>query len=245
MSPKEVTELVTAIAALIGVLAWPVAFASILFLLRKELKQIAVKIPSALDRVQTVKIGAVVAQLKELADKAVVNDGEGGDVTAEQVHVAVNLQVQADLIGKGKLLAQMDRLSIEYDTIRRAMSGGSKRTSQMTKILVQMRGLGRSVSDHIDVYKSSGSAGSRLAAIAMMQMEPQKADIPWLIERFKSEAPFVFYHAALALQNSANSATALERDSVIEAAKSALRVINSFSGIPDPNTIHVLESLLK
>jgi len=77
----------------------------------------------------------------------------------------------------------------------------------------------------------------------MMQMEPQKADIVWLAERFKIEYPFVFYHSALALQNIVDSSTGERRKRAIEAATSGLEILKKFPGVPDRQTIEVLEGL--
>jgi hypothetical protein len=84
-----------------------------------------------------------------------------------------------------------------------------------------------------------------LAAIAMMQMVPQIADLDWLQERFSSELPFVFYHAALALQNVANICDTREKKAKIrEVAQRALKTVEGFAGVPDRGTIEVLEMLL-
>ena len=115
----------------------------------------------------------------------------------------------------------------------------------MTQVLVRMRSLAPSLVDFIDAYKGSGSAGSRLAAIAMMQMVPRVADLGWLKERFSSEHPFVFYHAALALQNLANISDAPEKKKRLrEAAQQSLSTVKNFPGVPDQGTIQVLEMLV-
>jgi len=115
----------------------------------------------------------------------------------------------------------------------------------MTRIVVKMRSLAPSVINSIDVYKGSGSAGSRLAAIAMMQMVPGKADLDWLKERFTSERAFIFYHAALALQNVGNICrTPQEKKHLRDIAQQALSIVRSFHGTPDRNTVDVLEMLI-
>jgi hypothetical protein len=108
-----------------------------------------------------------------------------------------------------------------------------------------MRSLAPSLIEYLDVYKGSGSAGSRLAAIAMMQMVPTFADVEWLEGRFSSDQPFLFYHAALALQNVADSRETIEgKLEIREAAQRALKQVKSFSGVPDRSTIEVLETLI-
>jgi hypothetical protein len=241
---EDTAKFITAISALIGVLAWPVVIGVGLFYFRNELKGIAAKIPSLIERIKTLKLAGIETQLSDLADKIEMGKGDKGQVTADQVHLSASLKVQANEIGKDRLLAEMDRLAIEYDTIRRAMPAGAPRTRQMTRIVVQMRALSQSVSDMIDAYKSSGSAGSRLAAVVMMQMEPEKADVEWLKARFSSEKPFVFYHSALALQNVVNASSGDERRIAVDAAKEALATVNSSDLAPDKNTVQVLRALV-
>jgi len=245
MTPENIAVLVTSISALLGAVAWPMALVVLVVIFRKELRSVAGRVPMIMDRVQSVKIGALEAQLDELARAVPEDANNAGVVTAEQVKVAAKVEVAAREIGQPELLAQMDRLSIEYDTLRRTMAGGSRRTSMMTKIVVQMRGLSSSVSDAIEAYKSSGSPGSRLAAVVMMQMEPKKADLMWLVGRFGRETPFVFYHAALAIQNVANGASASELPKVIDSAREALDILQGFSGKPDENTVHVLQAIIQ
>jgi hypothetical protein len=108
-----------------------------------------------------------------------------------------------------------------------------------------MRSLAPSLLDFLDTYKGSGSAGSRLAAIAMMQMDPQVADLEWLKDRFSTEHPFVFYHAALALQNVANICdTPAKKKHLRQVVQQALSKIRAFVGTPDQGTIEVLDMLL-
>jgi hypothetical protein len=79
----------------------------------------------------------------------------------------------------------------------------------------------------------------------MMQMVPRVADLEWLKARFSSEQPFLFYHAALALQNVADLSSAPEeRKRLRQVAHEALGAIKSFAGVPDEPTIDVLEMLL-
>ena len=242
---EEAAKLVTAIAALVGALIWPVAVFAIFVIFRREIRTIAGKVPGIIDRVQTLKLGAVEAELRQLAQEVPDTKQRSGVVTAEQVRVAASVEVQSRDIENRELLKQMDRLAIEYDTIRRTMRGGQARTTQMTKILVQMRGLARAVTDSIEIYKSSGFPGSRLAAIAIMQMAPATGDLNWLRDRFYFEAPFIFYHAALALQNISNEADHEKITQVVDLAREVHAKISSFPGGGDADTLEVLDALLR
>ena len=168
-----------------------------------------------------------------------------GMITARQIEAAARIAIETRDVDARTLLGELDRLCLEYDSLRRTLPSGDNRTQAMTRVLVKMRSLAPSVIDYLDIYKGSGSPGSRLAAIAMMQMVPRAADLDWLKDRFSSEQPFLFYHAALALQNVANVCeSAKERRRLREVTQEALDKVKGFAGVPDANTIKVLENLI-
>ncbi len=241
---ESVAKLLVAFATLLGAIAWPLTFLAIVLLFRNELREIAIKIPPLIERIKKGKIGFLELELQEVSDSVPETIEPSGAITNRQVKSAVKIEARADEIGEHELLAQLDRLCMEYDAIRRLQPPGHARTRAMTRVLVQMRVLGLSLSPHIDAYKSSGSAGSRLAAISMMQMKPAIADLSWLVRRFAEEAPFVFYHAALALQNAANDNSYEQRVLIRDAAKEALSIVQSFDGEPDAQSITVLQSII-
>jgi hypothetical protein len=240
----DVPALLTAIAAIIAAVAWPFALLVVLLVYRKPIGIAAIKIPMILDRVHSLKIGALEAELDKVASVSAASSGKG-NVTPDQARVAARIESQASDLGPQELLKQLDRLSLEYDTMRNSMPSGYERTAAMTSVLIKMRALAPSTSFRIDAYKGSGSPGSRLAAIAMMQMEPNLGDLEWLEGRFRAENPFIFYHAALALRNMATHADGEELRSKISAvAKSAKFVVENFEyGVPDPDTIEALSSI--
>jgi hypothetical protein len=237
-------KLLTAIAALVGSLAWPSAILAILWVFRTELRSALNKVP--LDRLKKASLPGVALELERVADaEAEGNGNKGGNITPRQFEAATRIAVQTREVGIQALLGELDRLCLEYDSLRRALPSGENRTRAMTRIIVKMRSLAPSLIEFLDSYKGSGSSGSRLAAIAMMQMIPRKADLDWLRDRFSSEQPFLFYHAALALQNVANiSDTPEKKRHLREIAGQALAAVKSFAGTPDQGTIEVLEMLL-
>jgi hypothetical protein len=237
-------KLLTAIAAVIGALAWPTAIVIVILSFKRELKGALAKMPAVIDRVKALKLGAIEAELDKVVEQSANQDLASGTVSDAEFEAAAKIAIDSAAIGETALAIQLDKLCIEYDTIRRVMPAGYRRTQAMTRAFVRMRALGPAVSDRIDAYKSSGSAGSRLAAIAMMQMEPHKADLPWLVSRFRNDHPFIFYHAALAMQNAANDSTIDRLDAIKSAASESLSILNSFKGEPDKNTIQVLEALI-
>jgi hypothetical protein len=242
----EYAKLLTSIAALVGGLVWPATLLGVIFVFRRELSSVFDMIPIMLDRVKKASMVGVALELERVANaEAESGSGKSGNVTPRQIEAAERITFQTQDINSEALLRAMDRLCLEYDSIRRTLPPGSDRTRAMTRVIVKMRSLAPALANFVDIYKGSGSAGSRLAAIAMMQMEPRIADLNWLRERFSSDQPFAFYHAALALQNVASILhTPEDKRRLRDVAQQALLVIKSFSGPPDANTVEVLEGLI-
>ena len=245
---EGLTKLLTSIAALLGAVAWPGTFFVVIYMFRSELKSALNKVPSFFDRLKKASLpGGVVFELDRVAD-AEVESGidKSGKITPRQHEVAARIAVETRNVSSEAILSELDKLCLEYDSLRRSLPPGANRTRAMTRVLVKMRSLAPSAVGFLDIYKGSGSPGSRLAAIAMMQMDPRVADLEWLKDRFSSEQPFLFYHAALALQNFANTyVTAEDKKHLRELAQQALNAIKGFAGgPPDRDTIQVLEMLI-
>lgn len=241
---EEYAKLLTAVAALVGAVAWPLAILVIVLVFRKELRSILSKVPVLLERVKKASISGIALELDRVAD---AEDGSNkkGAITPLQVEAASRIEIQKREFGSQTLLGELDKLCLEYDSLRRTLPPGDNRTRAMTRVVVKMRSLAPSLVDSLDIYKGSGSPGSRLAAIAMMQMVPLVADLNWLRDRFSSEQPFIFYHAALALQNVANISNTPEKKMHLrKVAEQALAAVKGFAGAPDRNTIDVLDTLL-
>lgn len=239
----DFAKLLTAIASVLGAIAWPATLIALALIFRKALQNAFGRFPFLLDRVTRATIGVVKVDLETVADAE--SDDKSGKITPKQREVATRIAVEKQDVGSRPLLELLDRLCLEYDGLRRTLQPSDFRTHAMRRLFVQMRSLAPSLIEFLDNYKSSGSAGSRLAAIAMMQMVPASADIGWLEERFSSDQPFLFYHAALALQNVADSLDTNDAKIAIrEVARRALKKIESFAGAPDRNTIEVLASLI-
>jgi hypothetical protein len=232
---SDFSKLISAIAALL----WPLIFGAVLFYLRKEAREVLSKVPKLFDRIKSAKFAGTELILENLADKP---DLEKGAVTIDQISVASQIEMDSKNIGLDHLLKELDRLCLEYDQVRRIMPSSPNRTREMTKILVKMRGLSSALSPYVEVYKSSGSPGSRLAAIAIMQMQPELVDIEWIVERFRKEYPFAFYHAALALANLANIPQS--KDLAVVTARRALEILEAFDGTPDQDTVEVLKTII-
>lgn len=243
---KELAALITAVAAVLAAVAWPLAITAVVWIFKIELKAAASKLPRLFDRIHKASLAGIDIELERVANEEAASGGEkGGRITPRQVEAATRIALQSRELSQGALLAELDRLCLDYDGIRRELPAGEERTRAMTRIIVKMRGLAPTVVDYLPVYQGSGSAGSRLAAVAMMQMVPSRADLKWLEERFSHEHPFIFFHAALALQNYASLITTPDGCTRLKAvATRALKQVQAFDGVPDQGTLEVLGSLI-
>ena len=241
----SVAALLTAIAALVASLAWPMAFVTLFILFRTPIRAAAERLPSLIDRMNKVKLGFLEAELDETAAAAAAQPAsQGGEVTPEQIRAAARIEVQAAEIGAQPLLDQMRALCLEYERTRAATLPGRNRTQTFTEILAKMRALGPSLSGHVAEFKKSDLAGSRLAAIAIMQLKPDEADFAWLLERFRTDQPFLFYQSALVLKNTSRSSDPRISATSKATAEKALDAISAYKGPPDENTIAVLKSIV-
>jgi hypothetical protein len=94
---------------------------------------------------------------------------------------------------------QLAGLVQEYETIRSTMDSGDPRTRKMEVVVSKMRALGLAGYPMLPELAASASPGQRLAAVVILQSIPNPDYIPWLAQRLRVDAPFVGYHAAVAL----------------------------------------------
>lgn len=167
------------------------------------------------------------------------------DISPEQIRSAACVEVQAKSLDRATLRDQLQQMCIEYETIRKVLPPSRGRTRAMTEVLLKMRTLGPSVADMLDELKSSDSPGKRLAAVAIMQIDPAKVDFRWLVDRFSQEKPFIFYQSAVALQVVAQQGNPQRRKAAEAAAEEARKVVEAFDGPKDENTLEVLRALVR
>lgn len=164
-------------------------------------------------------------------------------ISAEQIHSASKIEVRARALGSEIVEEQLSQLSAEYENLRLAVPPGNRRTRAMTQVLVKMRTLGTAAAHLVDQLKESTGAGDRLAAVAIMQIDPGKADIGWLESRFENEKPFVFYHAAIALRHVTLAGDEVRAAAAVDAARRAFARIKAFPR-PDHDTVEVLAQIV-
>lgn len=168
---------------------WPLLLGSVAFVFRKEIRLALDKAPALFERIRKASLAGINLELDRVAANEQGAANAGGKVTPRQIEAAARIEVQARDIDSQSLLNELDQLCLQYDSLRRSLPSGPERTEAMTRVLIKMRSLAPSLVSHIEAYKGSGSPGSRLAAIAMMQMVPHVADLGWLKERFRLNTP--------------------------------------------------------
>lgn len=120
--------------------------------------------------------------------------------------------------------AEMVALAAEYEEIRRNQQSGGTRTRHMTAVFSRMKAKAASVHPLPDEFEKSNSPGTRLAAIAILQMFPETAHLHWLANRLDNpeiEKPFVGYQAAVALLEAVRALPAKECAHLIAALTTA------------------------
>ena len=237
-------ELVNAWAAMAQALVWPIVFVVTLFIYRNAIKSLLKGFPDIFRRLNKLDLpGGISAYLS--GEKSDVNSLNSGQVTEKQIVESNKIAEKLTFSQAKQATSVMDDLINEYDKIRRDIPFSSQeRTRILDGIVIKMRVLSASLVDRIGAYRNSVSPGARLAAVVIMQMEPLTVDTEWLVKRFSSEQPFIFYHAAIALERSFHYHADPARKLIWQAADDALNILSKFDGDADQNSLDVLEDIL-
>ena len=173
-------------------------------------------------------------------------------VTSQELQTAeaVAKISSASSISLDDLRNQIGILAAKYDSIRATMPSGDNRTREMEIVASQLRGYALAAYQLLPEYTQSDSAGKRLAAIAFLQIRPDPKYYGWLELLFETEAPFLQYHAAVALRNAAKQATSPEqKEAVRQSCEEAVRHLTDWSQAHDDPTesdrMRVLKEALK
>jgi hypothetical protein len=78
-------KLVTAVAALVGALVWPLTFLALIALFRNELRPILGRVPILLDKIKKASLAGINLELDRVAAEADNSQNESGKITARQV----------------------------------------------------------------------------------------------------------------------------------------------------------------
>jgi hypothetical protein len=207
---------------------------------------------------ENIEVGPLKLALSKSADLATEiptspNPQDQRNAIQQQTRVAENLRDKVALDPEilPEVRKKMDELARQYELLRSARDNQSRHASEaeivaMNKVVSQMRALALSCLPYWDEYAQSERPGDRLAAVVIVQMSPDPKYLDWLADRFQTDRPFIFYHAALALQNMADQCWTEARDQIKNTARRALDQITSFKGgVPDKKTVDILEAILQ
>jgi hypothetical protein len=253
-----VTEVVKAVSGLIAALAWPAIALYVFIRYHKQLGDGLSALAGRLPQAEGLELGPLKIALNKSADLATTipaspDAQDQREAIKEQTKVGKTLRAEA-VQNPGilpEIRKKMDDLARQYELLRAARDSQNRRASdaeivQMNKVVSQMRALAISCVPYWEEYANSTRPGDRLAAVVIVQMSPDPKYLDWLAERFKVDRPFVFYHAALALQNMADQCWMEARDKIKAVAKAALEQLQSFGGgEPDKKTIDILKAILE
>lgn len=238
--------LITAIAALIAAIVWPVSLIVVFLMFRTQILLAAENMPALVKRMRKVKLGVFEAELEKetegLVDAALANPGK---ISPQQIRSATRVQAAAQAVDDQALRAKLKQLTLEFDILRKTLPSGPERSRAMTEVLVKMRTIGPALSQLIGELKASDSPGERLAAIAMMQLAPELLDLDWLFARFRVDPPFLFFQSAFALRNAMRLLGPEDGARIRRCAEQALAQVRGYDGEPDANTVRLLEEIVR
>jgi hypothetical protein len=219
-------EYLKAIAELISAVAWP-SIALVIVLMNRA------AIAKLLDRINKVVLPggvAIEAELREAVEKEAdsvfkADPDAAKRVTPEQLAAAerINRLVAGEDLAAAR--RQMIQLARDYENTRAALPPGDDRTARMEAIATKMRLLGIACASYLKDFVESASPGERLAGISILEVQPHKDHLIWLASRLGTEAPFVGYHAALALLAAVRVLGRAERQLLKDAIDMAQRAL--------------------
>jgi hypothetical protein len=169
-----------------------------------EIEQLT-RVISFRERLQTIGLTATYPKRAEFRERARIGLLRAiADILREELPSRASQQspaVTADIPDR------LREMCDHYDDIRNDMPAGLARTRSMTAILEEMKTHAPNGQASLQQLKESGSAGYRLAAVAVLQVFPSAKELPWLANRLnpETEKPFVGYQAAVALLQAVRS----------------------------------------
>jgi hypothetical protein len=125
---------------------------------------------------------------------------DASPLTESEVARAIRAETISKDVDARTLAAEIQRLAREYEGLRITRPPGAERTHAMERVVAQMRSLGRAAEPLLPQLMTSTSPGERLAAVSVLTMKPKVEALLWLADRIAHEAPFIGYHAAVALR---------------------------------------------
>ena len=141
---EDYAKLLSGVAALVGAVAWPATVLVVISVFRTELLSALRQVPNLLERVKKASLPGIVLELDRVADaEAESGADKNGKITPLQIEAARRIAIQTQELDSQTLLGELDRLCLEYDSLRRTLPSGTNRTRAMTRVIVKMRSLER------------------------------------------------------------------------------------------------------
>lgn len=248
--------LLTALAELLKAIAWPFVVVVALTLFRSQIGSVFGVITKRLEDATSVKAGSVEIKLKQqkvtrlLAQTTkTANEDIREKIPEEQIQAAEEVEniLHDDQVSAFEVTyRQVERLVWEYENARNRLPSGPPRTKLMNEIAAKMRALGLAARPLLQGLKSGFTAGETLAAICVLQVAPESGSFDWLIQKIKTEKqPFIFFQAALAVLELVRREAYSDKAAAKAAIEDAREQIGRFPGVPDKNTLDVLNMALR
>lgn len=270
--PAVQPSVLSGIAAILQAVTWPAVAAWFLFAHRVRVAALLDVLERKLSSAKKVKAGPLELEenervIQEVVDRArsqispaesksIDSAGESEDAT-KQIRDAIKDATSLDERIEEKQLSEaatrfavrkaLFGLADEYDILRARMSESSPvRTTKMNEIAAAMRALALEGSQFRAELTRSTSAGQRLAAICILQVEPRPRYFHWLVQRVESEPhAFVLFQAALAILEHVKRGFYVNPGQTRSEIENAIQKVSAFTGgTPDQNTLYVLKQAL-
>jgi hypothetical protein len=248
------------ITRLIAVLIWPVTILLCVLIQRNRISRFLSALVLLTESANRIKIGQVEVEktVENSIDHEVAQAGAQADprktpeipkrqaLAAARVDTLISSltdQPARDNLTQSVRLKMID-LAQEYESTRATMPSGKDRTGAMNAIVARMRTLAIAAKPSLKEFSENRtSPGTRLCAIVILQISPDRRYIEWLGQRFQEETPFMFYQTSVALLQAVHDIGLQNREQLSRVLTSSIGVIESYrKGEPDRNTLNVLKS---
>jgi len=174
--------------------------------------------PLFADRVDAVEAAGVRFELTRQAKRA--------QQQAQQARAIGDLE-RADELNRraNELLSAASRIGASYEEVRATQEPGWDRTSRMEAVLHDARALDTEPLTAAAVTRifRNGSAGDRIAALALIEADPRLATADVLVEAIlNSRTAFEQYHALIGAEGAFGHLSGADRERILEAVKAEL-----------------------
>jgi len=241
-------ETLKASTEFLAAVAWPGAFLTLIITQRKQISRLFDALLNVVQSSTRIKLGELIdLEVDRSVRQAEQRPTPSREVSNEELEAASRVGRIVSTTELPAIRARLLEAAHEYEATRANLPPGPARTRAMNAVVAKMRTLAIAGKPLLKEFTAaSDSSGMRLAATAILQLSPDLNYVGWLAERMKTEQPFVFFHASLALLATARSYGSTAAKQLRPALERALEAVMSFEGgVPDANTVEVLKAGLR